>query len=244
MRVAPRPARARDARRPRSSRARSGRPRRDDRRAAVTSASFVLEHVPDLVRYGSKPSREPQQLEALTAGAPSVRRGGGLPAEPGVHRQPRSRRPVGRDLATGGATRSRARRPAARHGDVMDQHAFYELLAEVDQFELMRLGAEPEPGELALHRGRRGRRRVRGRPRGGRVAHAARVAREPVGQGQRGARAATTCSHDHRRRPCLDHPRDRLRRGGRRRPVPARRRQRREGDRRALRARRARAAST
>ena len=37
----------------------------DRRRAAVVSASFVLEHVPDLVRYGSKPAREPQQLERL-----------------------------------------------------------------------------------------------------------------------------------------------------------------------------------
>ena len=35
------------------------------RRAAVVASSFVLEHVPDLVRYGSKPAREPQQLEAL-----------------------------------------------------------------------------------------------------------------------------------------------------------------------------------
>ena len=33
----------------------------------MTAASFVLEHVPDLVRYGSKPSREPAQLEALDA---------------------------------------------------------------------------------------------------------------------------------------------------------------------------------
>ena len=37
------------------------------RRAAVTASSFVLEHVPDLVRYGSKPRRETQQLEAIAA---------------------------------------------------------------------------------------------------------------------------------------------------------------------------------
>ena len=34
-------------------------------RASVTHASLVLEHVPDLVRYGSKPSREPAKLDAL-----------------------------------------------------------------------------------------------------------------------------------------------------------------------------------
>lgn len=32
------------------------------RRAAVLGASLVLEHVPDLVRYGSKPTREPGRL--------------------------------------------------------------------------------------------------------------------------------------------------------------------------------------
>ena len=37
------------------------------RRAAVTAASSVLEHVPGLVRYGSKPRREPAKLDALAA---------------------------------------------------------------------------------------------------------------------------------------------------------------------------------
>ena len=35
------------------------------RRAGVLAASLVLEHVPDLVRYGSKPSREPERLPEL-----------------------------------------------------------------------------------------------------------------------------------------------------------------------------------
>ena len=35
------------------------------RRAAVSGASFVLEHVPDLVRYGSKPARETARLPDL-----------------------------------------------------------------------------------------------------------------------------------------------------------------------------------
>ena len=40
---------------------------KERRRAAVVSASFVLEHVPDLVRYGSKPAREPDQMGRLAA---------------------------------------------------------------------------------------------------------------------------------------------------------------------------------
>ena len=37
------------------------------RRAAVSAASIVLEHVPDLVRYGSKPRREAARLPELGA---------------------------------------------------------------------------------------------------------------------------------------------------------------------------------
>jgi betaine reductase len=118
----------------------------------VTSASFVLEHVPDLVRYGSKPSREPQQIEALTAGLRPFEDAVAYPpnqvfignlAPADLWERPRDwwRHPV--ETATPGGT----------SGDVMDQHTFYELLAEVDQFDLVRLGAEPGPGQLVLRRG-------------------------------------------------------------------------------------------
>ena len=72
---------------------------------------------------------------------------------------------------------------------------------------------------------------------------AAGPAREPGGQGQRRARPAGP-ARSHRRRPGVDHTCHRLRRGGRRRPIPARRRQRREGDRRGVRARARERAST
>jgi betaine reductase len=122
------------------------------RRAAVTSASFVLEHVPDLVRYGSKPAREPQQIEAITAGLRPFEDAVAYPpnqvfignlAPADLWERPRDwwRHPV------------RAATSAGPFGDVMAQHDFYELLAEVDQFDLMRMGAEPEPGQLALWRG-------------------------------------------------------------------------------------------
>ena len=60
---------------------------------------------------------------------------------------------VGACRATGGAIRSKAAAPVGPSGDVMGQDRFYELLAEVDQFELVRMGAEPEHGQLALMRG-------------------------------------------------------------------------------------------
>jgi glycine/sarcosine/betaine reductase complex component C subunit beta len=122
------------------------------RRAAVTASSFVLEHVPDLVRYGSKPRREPQQLEAIAASlrtydsavayAPNQVFIGALEPED-LWERPRDwwRHPV------------EGAKPDGSHGDVMPQHAFYALLAEVDRFDLVRRGAEPGPGELALFDG-------------------------------------------------------------------------------------------
>ena len=122
------------------------------RRAAVRSASFVLEHVPDLVRFGSKPVREPHQLDALTAALRSYEDAVAYPpnqvfignvAPADLWERPRDwwRHPV-EGASSAGAT-----------GDVMDQDRFYELLADVDQFDLVRMGAAPEPGQLALFRG-------------------------------------------------------------------------------------------
>ena len=122
------------------------------RRAAVTSASFVLEHVPDLVRYGSKPAREPALLERLSGALRSYDDAVSYPpnqvfignlAPSDLWDRPRDwwRHPVEAALPTGPS------------GDVMDQDRFYELLAEVDQFELVAMGTEPQPGQLALMRG-------------------------------------------------------------------------------------------
>jgi glycine/sarcosine/betaine reductase complex component C subunit beta len=122
------------------------------RRAAVTSASLVLEHVPDLVRYGSKPAREPQQIGAITARLRPFEDAVAYPpnqvfignlAPADLWERPRDwwRHPV------------QAATSAGPSGDVMAQHDFYELLAEVDQFDLLRMGAEPEPGQLSLWRG-------------------------------------------------------------------------------------------
>ena len=116
------------------------------RRAAVTAASLVLEHVPDLVRYGSKPRREPAQLEALAAAlglfdeavsyAPNQVFIGALRARGPLD-------PPAQLVAASGRGRRSRGRPRRRHDQ---QRAYYELLAEVDRFDLVTPKAEPEPG--------------------------------------------------------------------------------------------------
>jgi hypothetical protein len=123
-----------------------------ERRAIVTAASLVLDHVPDLVRYGSKPSREARRLAEITAAlrshadavayAPNQVFVGNLPPED-LWERPRDwwRHPVAE------AT------PAGPWGEIGDESSFYELLFEVDRFDLVKPKAVPGPGELALWQG-------------------------------------------------------------------------------------------
>jgi betaine reductase len=123
-----------------------------ERRAAVLAASLVLQHVPDLVRYGSKPWREQHRrpeierslrtFEEAVAYAPNQVFVGALPPED-LWERPRDwwRHPV--TDAT----------PAGAFGEVMPQGRFYELLAEIDGFDLIRLKEEPAAGELGLYAG-------------------------------------------------------------------------------------------
>ena len=122
------------------------------RRAAVTHASLVLEHVPDLVRYGSKPSREPDKLaeasgslrtfDDAVAYAPNQVFVGNLPPEDLWDRpRPWWKEPVA-DAS-----------PLGTSGDILDQSAFYELLAEVDRFDLVRAADASAPGALELFDG-------------------------------------------------------------------------------------------
>jgi betaine reductase len=122
------------------------------RRTAVTAASLVLEHVPDLVRYGSKPAREPDRVEELTASLRSYEDAvayppnqvfiGNLPPDD-LWNRPRTwwEHPV------------EAAKAAGVSGEVMAQEDFYALLEDVDRFDLIRLNGAPKPGELPLFRG-------------------------------------------------------------------------------------------
>jgi betaine reductase len=123
-------------------------------RAGILGASLVLQHVPDLVRYGSKPTRETGRLPELLQALRSYEQALAYPPHQvfignlrpellwGLPRPWWS--PNG-----GGGTRG------GPFGEVMPQSEYYALLAELDQFQLLRLGSEPEEekGEIALYDG-------------------------------------------------------------------------------------------
>jgi betaine reductase len=121
------------------------------RTPAILGASITLQHVPGLVRYGSKPTRErarmPEILAALrgfdaaTVYPPNQVMIGNAPPAALAERP----RPWWQGPLVGG--------PRGSSGGILDQDAFYDLLCELDGFELVRMGVEPRPGDLALHRG-------------------------------------------------------------------------------------------
>lgn len=121
--------------------------------ASVLAASLVLEHVPDLVRYGSKPLRESGRLDELCAGLRSyddacayaphqVFVGARAPEDLWEIERPRW-------------TNTNGRRSTGRWGEIMSQGAFLGLLDELDQFDLVRRGeaANADAGELELRDG-------------------------------------------------------------------------------------------
>jgi hypothetical protein len=120
-------------------------------RATLLGASFVLAHVPDLVRYGSKPTRETARLDALLASLRTyhdaveyppaqVFLGNLRPAALWDVPRPHWRQPVEGAMATGPS------------GELLPQARYYDLLSEVDSFGIVRLDAKPEaPGEIALY---------------------------------------------------------------------------------------------
>lgn len=124
------------------------------RAVAVLGASLTLQHAPDLVRYGSKPQRERSRwpeiesrlrtFEEAVAYPPDQVFIGNLVPE-ALRELPRpwwnSPRPGPTPAATG------------PFGEMIDQEAFYALMAEVDRFDLIRLGDHPRDRDLPLHSG-------------------------------------------------------------------------------------------
>ena len=118
------------------------------RRAGLLAASLVLEHVPDLVRFGSKPLREQDRAEALAA----ARRGFDDVLAYPPHQvfigngEPESLwqldRPWWKASSSG--------KPEGPFGEIIDQTAYFGLLAEADEFDLVGAGEEPKDGDLPL----------------------------------------------------------------------------------------------
>jgi betaine reductase len=116
--------------------------------AALLGAAYALFHVPDLVRYGSKPSREiardPAQLDAIAAHLRSYASTVAYPpnqafignlAPEALERieRPRFRQPMESARAEG------------EFGRILDQAMFYTRLAEADDFHLVSLNQTAEP---------------------------------------------------------------------------------------------------
>jgi betaine reductase len=121
------------------------------RRAAIQAASLTLQHVPDLVRYGSKPFREQARLPEITKALRSYEEAVGYaPNQVFVGNLSTD---TLRDLERPWWATPGAADPVGRFGEIMSQGAFYELMAELDQFDLVKLKTDPGPSELALYDG-------------------------------------------------------------------------------------------
>jgi glycine/sarcosine/betaine reductase complex component C subunit beta len=112
---------------------------------------MALQHVPGLVRYGSKPRRERHRMEELCA---SLRSYGEAVAYPPNQVFIGNERPDALwDAPRPLWTQASGGRPVGPFGDILDERGFYELLAEADHFDLIRLkdGASASEGELPLY---------------------------------------------------------------------------------------------
>ena len=98
-------------------------------RAAVVATSLVLDHVPDLVRYGSKPRRESTRWPEIAPSLRSFDDAVAYPPNQVVHRQPSARRISGISRARGGSNRSTTRASRARAATSWTQDAFYRAAA-------------------------------------------------------------------------------------------------------------------
>src|SRR3990172_1063328 len=119
--------------------------------AGVLAASLTLQHVPDLVRYGSKPAREPERVPELPSRLRSYDDAVAYPPNQVVvgNLRPEDLWELPRPWTEAAALAS----PSGPFGDVLDQWAFYDLLADLDRFGLVRLKDKSRSGELPLWAG-------------------------------------------------------------------------------------------
>lgn len=111
----------------------------------------MLAHVPDLVRYGSKPGREPGRVDQLSGALRGYAETVSYPPNQAFIGNLRPEvlwdlpRPWWRALDASAS-------PQGPTGEIVEQLAFYDLLTEADLFGLVRLKDEPDEGagDLAL----------------------------------------------------------------------------------------------
>lgn len=120
------------------------------RSAGVLAAATVLQHVPDMVRFGSKPSREPEHLAAAADRYRSFAEAVAYPP----HQVFVGNFPPERlwDLERPWWTAAVGSDAGGPFGEIIPQHDFLERLVAADRFDIIRLGDRPDPtrGDLAL----------------------------------------------------------------------------------------------
>jgi betaine reductase len=120
-------------------------------RAGILAAALVLEHVPDLVRYGSKPSRESARLPELQRALRPYEEALAYPPHQAFIGNLRPEALWETPRPWWGSLNGGQRH--GRFGELMPQDEYYRLLAELDQFSLVRLDSEPDEkaGEIPLY---------------------------------------------------------------------------------------------
>lgn len=125
------------------------------RRAGILAGVVVLAHVPDLVRYGSKPMRERSRLEEMLGSLRSFQQAVSYPPNQAFigNMRPEELWGLPRPWWRG----ARIAPEMGPFGEIIDERSYYDLLAEVDQFDLVRFKDSPDPaaGELPVYEGER-----------------------------------------------------------------------------------------
>jgi betaine reductase len=122
------------------------------RPVAVLGASLTLQHVPDLVRYGSKPLRESARWLEIAARLRPFEDAVAYPPNQAFigNLEPDALWAMSKPWWS---APTRDAGPTGSFGEIVDQPTFYAMLGEADRFQLVRMKEEPRPGELALYQG-------------------------------------------------------------------------------------------
>ena len=122
------------------------------RRASVIAASTTLQHAPDLVRYGSKPTRSPVAFADSTGHLRSFEQAVRYPPNQVFigNLAPEALWDLPRPWWGEGPEPGDAAPSTGPFGEMLTQTVLYDLLEEADQFDLVHRGSSSPPGPTDL----------------------------------------------------------------------------------------------